>query len=84
VVENGSKGRCRMGEFSPIHWMIVALVILVLFGGRKIPEMMRGLGQGIREFKEGMKGEHPGEPNANPPANPPVSTPASTTTEEKK
>jgi len=26
-----------MGEFSPIHWMIVALVILVLFGGRKIP-----------------------------------------------
>jgi sec-independent protein translocase protein TatA len=73
-----------MGEFSPIHWMIVALVILVLFGGRKIPEVMRGLGQGIREFKEGMKGEHPAEPTANPPANPPVSTPASTATEEKK
>ena len=73
-----------MGEFSPIHWMIVALVILVLFGGRKIPEVMRGLGQGIREFKEGMKGEHPGEPTATPPANPPVNPPASTTTEEKK
>ena len=77
-----------MGEFSPIHWMIVALVILVLFGGRKIPEVMRGLGQGIREFKEGMKGDHSAEPNANPPANPPASTPvnppASTPTEEKK
>jgi sec-independent protein translocase protein TatA len=77
-----------MGEFSPIHWMIVALVILVLFGGRKIPEVMRGLGQGIREFKEGMKGEQTGQPAANPPANPPVSSPvnppASTPTEEKK
>ena len=73
-----------MGEFSPIHWMIVALVILVLFGGRKIPEVMRGLGQGIREFKEGMKGDHPGEPTATPPATPPVSTPPSTPTEEKK
>ena len=77
-----------MGEFSPIHWMIVALVILVLFGGRKIPEVMRGLGQGIREFKEGMKGDHPGQPTADPPANPaantPVNPPASTPTEEKK
>jgi sec-independent protein translocase protein TatA len=77
-----------MGEFSPIHWMIVALVILVLFGGRKIPEVMRGLGQGIREFKEGMKGDQTGQPAANPPANPPVSSPvnppASTPTEEKK
>ena len=73
-----------MGEFSPIHWMIVALVILVLFGGRKIPEVMRGLGQGIREFKEGMKGDHSGQPTENPPANPPVNPPASTPTEEKK
>jgi sec-independent protein translocase protein TatA len=62
--------------------MIVALVILVLFGGRKIPEVMRGLGQGIREFKEGMKGgENPTAPPASttttttaapPAANPPV------------
>ena len=43
-----------MGEFSPLHWVVVALVILVLFGGKQIPEVMRGLGQGIREFKEGM------------------------------
>lgn len=35
---------------SPIHWMVVAVVILVLFGGRKIPELMRGLGEGVRGF----------------------------------
>jgi sec-independent protein translocase protein TatA len=45
-----------MGEFSPIHWMIVLAIILLLFGGRKIPELARGLGEGIRNFKEGMSG----------------------------
>jgi sec-independent protein translocase protein TatA len=34
----------------PQEILVVALIILVLFGGRKIPELMRGLGQGIREF----------------------------------
>ena len=33
------------------EWIIIALVILILFGGRKIPELMRGLGSGIKEFK---------------------------------
>lgn len=41
---------------SPMHLLIVAIVILVLFGGRKIPELMRGLGEGVRGFKEGMAG----------------------------
>ena len=35
--------------------LIIAVVVLVLFGGRKIPELMRGLGSGIKSFKEGMK-----------------------------
>ena len=35
--------------------VIIALVILLLFGGRKIPELMRGIGQGIRSFKDGIK-----------------------------
>lgn len=52
---------------SPIHLLIVAIVVLVLFGGRKIPEVMKGLGQGVREFKEGMRGD---QPPAQPPANP--------------
>lgn len=35
--------------------LIIALVALLLFGGKKIPETMRGLGQGVRSFKQGMK-----------------------------
>ena len=37
------------------EWIIIALVILILFGGRKIPELMRGLGSGIKEFKKATK-----------------------------
>ena len=35
--------------------IIIAFAILLLFGGKKIPELMKGLGQGIRSFKDGMK-----------------------------
>jgi sec-independent protein translocase protein TatA len=67
---------------SPMHLLIIAVVILVLFGGRKIPEVMRGLGQGVREFKDGMRGDQPNQSNTtNTPTNPPPST---STTEEKK
>ena len=46
---------------SPMHLLIIAIVVLVLFGGRKIPEVMRGLGQGVREFKDGMRGDQPNQ-----------------------
>ena len=36
------------------EWIIIALVILLLFGGKKIPELMRGLGKGVKSFKDGM------------------------------
>ena len=36
------------------EWIIIALVVLLLFGGKKIPELMRGLGKGVKSFKEGM------------------------------
>lgn len=36
--------------------IIIALVILLLFGGKKIPELMKGLGKGVRSFKDGMNG----------------------------
>lgn len=39
------------------HLLIVAIILLILFGGRKIPEMMRGLGSGIKEFKDAVKEE---------------------------
>ena len=35
--------------------LLVALVILLFFGGKKIPELMKGLGKGVRSFKQGMK-----------------------------
>ncbi len=35
--------------------IIIAVLILLLFGGKKIPELMRGLGKGVKSFKEGMK-----------------------------
>jgi sec-independent protein translocase protein TatA len=34
------------------EWIIIVLAVLILFGGRKIPEFMRGLGKGMREFKD--------------------------------
>ena len=34
--------------------LIIAFVVLLLFGGRKIPELMKGLGKGVKSFKEGM------------------------------
>jgi sec-independent protein translocase protein TatA len=46
-----------MGEFSVYHWLIVLFIILLLFGGRRIPELMKGMGQGIRSFKDGITGK---------------------------
>ncbi len=37
--------------------IIIALVVLLLFGGKKIPELMNGLGKGVKSFKDGMNGE---------------------------
>lgn len=36
------------------EWIIIALVVLLLFGGKKIPELMKGLGKGVRSFKDGI------------------------------
>ena len=37
--------------------LIIALIILLLFGGKKIPELMKGLGKGVRSFKDGINGK---------------------------
>lgn len=44
-----------LGVFGPWQVVLIVLVILILFGGKKIPELMRGLGHGMKSFKEGMK-----------------------------
>lgn len=43
-----------LGVFGPWQIVLIVLVILLLFGGKKIPELMRGLGKGVKEFKNGM------------------------------
>jgi sec-independent protein translocase protein TatA len=45
--------------FGGVGWgelVLIALIILLLFGGKKIPEMMKGLGKGVKSFKDGMNG----------------------------
>lgn len=42
------------GNLGSSEIIIIALVILLLFGGKKIPELMRGLGKGVSQFKKGM------------------------------
>ena len=68
-----------MGEFSIFHWLSVLAIVLIFFGGRRIPEVMKGLGEGIRSFKEGVSGTST-TPQAPPQAQPPPEKP----TEEKK
>lgn len=43
--------------------IIILIIVLLLFGGRKIPELMRGLGKGMKEFKDASKGEDKDESN---------------------
>jgi len=44
-----------MGEFSPMHWLIVILIALLLFAPAKFGSLGKGLAEGIRNFKDGMK-----------------------------
>jgi sec-independent protein translocase protein TatA len=69
-----------MGEFSIFHWLVVLAIVLIFFGGRRIPEVMKGLGEGIRSFREGMSGTSHTTPPPAAPAQPPSEKPS----EEKK
>lgn len=46
-----------MGSFSVWHWLIVLVIVLVLFGRGKIPELMGDVAKGIKSFKKGMADE---------------------------
>jgi sec-independent protein translocase protein TatA len=60
-----------MGSLGAPELILIIIVVLILFGGRKIPELMKGLGKGMKEFKDAQNGE-----SSNP-------TNTTTTTEEK-
>jgi sec-independent protein translocase protein TatA len=46
-----------LAGIGPTEIILILVVVLLFFGGRKIPELMRGLGQGMKEFKDASKGE---------------------------
>ena len=46
-----------MGRLGPTEIILILVIILLFFGGKKIPELMRGLGKGVKEFKDASKGE---------------------------
>lgn len=50
-------GSVLLAFLGPQEIIIVLVIVLLLFGGRKIPELMRGLGKGIKEFKDASKGD---------------------------
>ena len=52
-----------MGSLSPIHWIIVVVVILLLFGPGRLAGVGKGLGEGIRSFKKGISDDDPDDAN---------------------
>jgi sec-independent protein translocase protein TatA len=46
-----------MGLLEPQHIILIVLALLLFFGGKKIPELMKGLGKGMKEFKDAQNGE---------------------------
>jgi sec-independent protein translocase protein TatA len=46
-----------LGMFGPTEIIIIVLIVVLLFGGKKIPELMKGIGQGMKEFKKASRGE---------------------------
>jgi len=53
-----------MGRLGPTEIILIVALILLMFGGKKIPELMRGLGKGMKEFKDAQKEDGP--PTSNP------------------
>ena len=45
-----------LGNLGTAEIIIIAIIVLLLFGGKKIPELMKGIGKGVKNFKDGVKG----------------------------
>jgi sec-independent protein translocase protein TatA len=59
-----------MGPFGFQELLVIFLIIVVIFGASKIPQLGKGLGEGIRNFKRGLKGDDPGELEEGKPGSP--------------
>jgi len=69
-----------MDLFAPNHLILIALIVLLMFGGKKIPELMRGLGRGVREFNDAKGNVRREIEEANNTNDRPVSSTTPTTT----
>jgi sec-independent protein translocase protein TatA len=49
-------------SIGPMEWLVIILVFMVLFGGKKLADVGKGLGEGIRNFKSSFKGDEPPPP----------------------
>jgi sec-independent protein translocase protein TatA len=70
-----------MGLDNPLHIIFIVVILLLLFGAKRLPEIGRSLGTGMREFKQSVTGEasgHDAQPPAQQPTLPPAATQAST------
>jgi sec-independent protein translocase protein TatA len=59
-LELHTEGRCELlllGRIGSTEIILIVVVILILFGAKRIPQLMRSLGSGVREFKKGARGE---------------------------
>lgn len=55
-----------MGEFSLVHWAIILVIVLVIFGPSKLPGLGKGLGEAIRGFKKGLNEDSPTHDTSDP------------------
>ncbi len=55
-----------LGVIGPTQILIIVLLVVLLFGGRKIPELMRGMGRGVKEFKDAVNQDYPDEKGDEP------------------
>ena len=58
---NGTLVATVMGKIGPTEILLIVVLLLLFFGGKKIPELMRGLGRGMKEFKDAQKGDPPAD-----------------------
>ena len=71
-----------MGSFSLWHWLVVAIVVLVLFGRGKLSETMGDFGKGVKEFKKGMKDESEERERELASKNPEIAPPSKVTVDQ--
>jgi sec-independent protein translocase protein TatA len=55
------------GLFQPLHLLVIFFIALLVFGPKKLPELGKGIGEGIRSLKEGMKDAPPDQPKSTTP-----------------